>query len=84
MPGMGASHPPVGLKVIKSVLSHTALARNSLSLLLGRTRSPAHGADTTDHPVTMLKISKEYSQSVWLEMVKKPDFNISEDGFPAF
>lgn len=38
---MGASHPPVGLKVIKSVLSHTALSRNSLSLLLGRTRSPA-------------------------------------------
>ncbi len=82
---MDASHPPVGLKVIKCVLSHTALAQNSLgSSPREDSLSRSHGADTTDHPVTMLKYSNEYSQSVWLEMVKKPDFNISEDGFPAF
>ena len=76
---MGASHPPVSLKVIKSIQIHTALARNSQGSAPREdslSRSP--GADTTDHPVTMLKFSNEYSQSVWPVEVVKPEFNISE------
>ena len=82
---MGASHPPVSMKVIKSIQIHTALARNSQGTAPREdslSRSP--GADTTDHPVTMLKFSNEYSQSEQPEIAKNPDFNISADSTAPF
>lgn len=82
---MDASHPPVGLKVIKCVVSQTVLSHDSRGY---DQQEDSHSRlirrPIPYHRITMLKYSNEYSQSVWLEMVKKPDFNISGDGLPLF
>ena len=74
---MGASHPPVGLKVIKCVLSQTVLSddkrgydqqEDSHSHLIRR--------PIPYHRITMLKYSNEYSQQMRSESVQVRNFNI--------
>ena len=74
---MGASHPPVGLRVIKSVLSQTVLSHDSRGY--GQ-QEDSHSRlirrPTPYHRITMLKYSNEYSQQMRSEKAKNRCFNI--------
>ena len=74
---MDASHPPVGLKVIKCVVSQTVLSHDSRGY---DQQEDSHSRlirrPIPYHRITMLKYSNEYSQQVRDEWVQIRHFNI--------
>ena len=74
---MDAPHPPVGLKVIKCVVSQTILSHDSRGY---DQQEDSHSRlirrPIPHHRITMLKYSNEYSQQMRSEKAKNRYFNI--------